>query len=269
MFDFDNFREIWSTIQKNKLRTFLTGFSVAWGIFMLIVLLGAGNGMKNGIMSNFRNFSLNRVETWPRYTSKPYKGMQMNRRIEYKDEDLIAIPRENPEVDLITASISRSDTLSYGDEYNAYSLNGVHPSKAVIDNIEMTVGNGRFINDIDVKEKRKVIVLSPRMKEVLFKGEDPLGKYVNAGSVAYQVIGVYKAEDNDNNAPAYIPFSTAQTLYNAGYGLDEIIFTVKGISTQEEFDAFEKRFRQQMGARHKFDPKTGGRSVCGARSKTS
>ena len=77
------------------------------------------------------------------------------------------------------------------------------------------------------------------MKEVLFKGEDPLGKYVNAGSVAYQVIGVYKAEDNDNNAPAYIPFSTAQTLYNAGYGLDEIIFTVKGISTQEEFDAFE------------------------------
>ena len=94
MFDFDNFREIWSTIQKNKLRTFLTGFSVAWGIFMLIVLLGAGNGLKNGVMSNFRNFSLNRVETWPRYTSKPYKGMQMNRRIEYKDEDLIAIPRE-------------------------------------------------------------------------------------------------------------------------------------------------------------------------------
>ena len=204
MFDFDNFREIWSTIQKNKLRTFLTGFSVAWGIFMLIVLLGAGNGMKNGIMSNFRNFSLNRVETWPRYTSKPYKGMQMNRRIEYKDEDLIAIPRENPEVDLITASISRSDTLSYGDEYNAYSLNGVHPSKAVIDNIEMTVGNGRFINDIDVKEKRKVIVLSPRMKEVLFKGEDPLGKYVNAGSVAYQVIGVYKAEDNDNIDTIYV-----------------------------------------------------------------
>ena len=254
MFDFDNFREIWSTIQKNKLRTFLTGFSVAWGIFMLIVLLGAGNGLKNGIMSNFSNFSLNRVETWPRYTSKPYKGMQMNRRIEYKDEDLVAIPRENPEVDLITASISRSDTLSYGDEYNAYSLNGVHPSKAVIDNIEMTAGNGRFINDIDVKEKRKVIVLSPRMKDVLFKGADPLGKYVNAGSVAYQVIGVYKTENNDNNAPAYIPFSTAQTLYNAGYGLDEIVFTVKGVSTQEEFDAFEKRFREQMGARHKFDP---------------
>lgn len=176
MFDFDNFREIWSTIQKNKLRTFLTGFSVAWGIFMLIVLLGAGNGMKNGIMSNFRNFSLNRVETWPRYTSKPYKGMQMNRRIEYKDEDLIAIPRENPEVDLITASISRSDTLSYGDEYNAYSLNGVHPSKAVIDNIEMTVGNGRFINDIDVKEKKEGDCPEPPHERSPFQRRGPVGQ---------------------------------------------------------------------------------------------
>lgn len=176
MFDFDNFREIWSTIQKNKLRTFLTGFSVAWGIFMLIVLLGAGNGMKNGIMSNFRNFSLNRVETWPRYTSKPYKGMQMNRRIEYKDEDLIAIPRENPEVDLITASISRSDTLSYGDEYNAYPLNGVHPSKAVIDNIEMTVGNGRFINDIDVKEKKEGDCLESPHERSTFQRRGPVGQ---------------------------------------------------------------------------------------------
>ena len=176
MFDFDNFREIWSTIQKNKLRTFLTGFSVAWGIFMLIVLLGAGNGMKNGIMSNFRNFSLNRVETWPRYTSKPYKGMQMNQGIEYKDEDLIAIPRENPEVDLITASISRSDTLSYGDEYNAYSLNGVHPSKAVIDNIEMTVGNGRFINDIDVKEKKKGDCLEPSYERSAFQRWGSVGQ---------------------------------------------------------------------------------------------
>lgn len=254
MFDFDNFREIWSTIQKNKLRTFLTGFSVAWGIFMLIILLGAGNGMKNGIMYNFRNFSMNQVETWARYTSKPYKGMQMNRRIEYKDEDLAAIVRENPEVELITGRIYRSDTLSYGEEYNNYSLNGVHPAMAVIDNIEMKEGNGRFINDIDIKEKRKVIVLSPRMKEVLFKGADPLGKYVNVGCVTYQVIGVYSREDNNNDAPAYIPFSTAQTLYKAGYGVDNIIFTVNGISTQEEYDAFEARFRQQMGARHKFDP---------------
>ena len=96
MFDFDNFREIWSTIKKNKLRTFLTGFSVAWGIFMLIVLLGAGNGMKNGIMKNFDRWAGNRVETWPRYASKPYKGMQTNRRIQYKDDDLVALRLKIP-----------------------------------------------------------------------------------------------------------------------------------------------------------------------------
>ena len=254
MFDFDNFREIWSTIKKNKLRTFLTGFSVAWGIFMLIVLLGAGNGLKNGIMSNFCNIGYNRVETWTRYTSKPYQGMQINRKIRYKDEDLKFIPLQNPEVDLITAVIYRSDTLAYGEEYNSYSLQGVHPAKAMMDNIEIPVGSGRFINEIDEREKRKVIVLSPRMKEVLFKGKNPLGEYVKAGDIAYQVVGVYKGEESNYDAPAYIPFHTAQMLYKRGFGFADIIFTVKGISTQEEYDAFEKRFRRQMGVRHKFDP---------------
>lgn len=254
MLDFDNFREIWSTVKKNKLRTFLTGFSVAWGIFMLIVLLGAGNGLKHGIMYNFQRWSSNRVETWPRYASKPFKGMQTNRRIEYKDEDFDALSRQNPEVGLKSAVLYQSDTLSFGEEYNSYSLNGVHPVLAQIDNIKMTVGNGRFINDVDMLQKRKVIVISPRMKEVLFHGADPLGKYVNAGNLAYQVIGVYKTEDNNNNAPAYIPFSTAQSLYRSGYGLDNLVFTLNGINTKEEYDAFEKRFREQMGQRHLFDP---------------
>lgn len=254
MFDFDNFREIWSTIKKNKLRTFLTGFSVAWGIFMLIVLLGAGNGMKNGIMKNFDRWAGNRVETWPRYASKPYKGMQTNRRIQYKDDDLVALKQQNPEVNLVSAVLYQSDTISYKEEYNTYSLQGVHPDKANIDKIEMTVGNGRFVNEVDILQKRKVIVISPRMKEVLFRGEDPLGKYVNASDIAYQVIGVYTDEDNNNNAPAYIPFSTAQQLYRSGYGLDNIIFSLDGISTKEEYEAFEKRFRAQMGKRHRFDP---------------
>lgn len=254
MFDFDNFREIWSTIKKNKLRTFLTGFSVAWGIFMLIVLLGAGNGMRNGIMHNFDRWAENRVEIWGRYATKPYKGMQTNRRVELKYEDYEAISRDNPEVKMKTGLISRNDTLSYGQEYNTYRLTGVHPDNAKISKLKMTVGNGRYINDMDVEEKRKVIVISPRMKEVLFRGEDPLGKYVNAGKISYQVIGVYEDEDNNNNAPGYIPFSTAQTLYRGGYGLDEIVFTLEGINTKEENEAFEKRLREQLGRRHYFDP---------------
>ena len=117
MFDFDNFREIWSTIQKNKLRTFLTGFSVAWGIFMLIVMLGAGNGLRNGIFYNFRNFATNSVESWTRYTTKPWKGMQENRRINFKEEDLTDLKIFFPEVSLVSASISHSDTISYNREY--------------------------------------------------------------------------------------------------------------------------------------------------------
>lgn len=254
MFDFDNFREIFSTIKKNKLRTFLTGFSVAWGIFMLIILLGAGNGLKNGIMNNFRNISANKVSVWPGYTTMPYKGMPTNRSIRFKDEDLVTIKHLHPEIDLVSAVVSHSDTISYGEEYGNYSLRATFPAHAVIDNIKMPAGNGRFINDIDIREKRKVIVISPRMKEVLFRSENPLGNYVNAGKVAYKVIGVYEDENNSNDAPAYIPFSTGQTLYNSSYGIGQISFTIKGLETKEENEAFEQRFRETMGRIHQFDP---------------
>ena len=254
MCDFDNFREIWSTVKKNKLRTFLTGFSVAWGIFMLIILLGAGNGLRNGVLYNFKNMSANKVSVWPGYTTMPYKGMSTNRNIKFKDEDLEAIKLTYPEVEEVSAVVYHSDTLSFGEEYGNYSLRGVFPAHAVIDNIQMPEGNGRFINNVDLKGKRKVIVISPRMKEVLFHSSDPLGKYVNAGNIAYQVVGVYKDEGNSNDSPAYIPFSTGQTLYNSSYGLGQISFTLKGLKTKEDNEAFETRFRELMGKRHRFDP---------------
>lgn len=254
MFDFDNFREIFSTIRKNKLRTFLTGFSVAWGIFMLIVLLGAGNGLRNGVLSNFRNMSSNKVSVWPGYTTMPYKGMPTNRSIRFKDTDLTAIKNAHSEIDLVSAVVYHTDTLSYGEEYGTYSLRATFPAHGLIDNIKMPVGNGRFINDIDIRQKRKVIVISPRMKEVLFRSENPLGKHIHAGNVAYQVIGIYEDENNSNDAPAYIPFSTGQALYNSGYGIGQISFTLKGLKTKQENEDFEQRFRETMGRLHRFDP---------------
>lgn len=254
MFDFDNFREIWSTVRKNKLRTFLTGFSVAWGIFMLIVLLGAGNGLRNGMMLNFRNYSLNRVEVWPRWASMPYKGMQANRRIEFKNDEIEELIKDFPEIDKITGVIYRSDDITYGDDYNNYSIQGIHPTKALIDNIVIPAGQGRFINDIDIRERRKVVVISPQMKEALFRGTDPLGKWVTVGKVPFQVIGTYYVENNTYDVPAYIPFTTSQTLYKAGYGLDEVAFTINGVNTEKEYEAFEKRLREYMGRRHWFDP---------------
>ncbi|MDD4405124.1 MAG: ABC transporter permease [Parabacteroides sp.] len=254
MFDFDNFREIFGTIKKNKLRTFLTGFSVSWGIFMLIVLLGAGNGLRNGVMYNFRNMAMNKVEVWPRFTTLPYKGMQTNRPITFKEEDYVAISREHSEIDLKSATINHNDTLFYGREYNNCQLNGIFPAYSGINFVEMQAGKGRFINDLDIQQKRKVVVISPRMEEVLFRKESALGKYVRAGSVMYQVVGVYKDDNKSNDAPCYIPFSTGQSLYSSGYGLNQLSFTITGVNTEDENTSFEDRFRQRMGRRHQFDP---------------
>lgn len=254
MFDFDNFREIWSTIQKNKLRTFLTGFSVAWGIFMLIVMLGAGNGLRNGIAYNFRNMATNSVEVWTRYTTKPWKGIQENRSIRFKNEDMTDLKRDFPEVNLISPTINHNDTITYNREYLTGQTKGVSADFNKIQYVQVETKNGRFINEQDLRDRRKVIVLSPRMAEVLFREESPLGKYVRCGDSMFQVVGVYTEDNKSNNSPAYIPFTVSQLLYNKGYGFGYLIFSVDGIVTEEENEAFEQRFREWMARRHQFDP---------------
>jgi putative ABC transport system permease protein len=254
MFDFDNFREIWSTIKKNKLRTFLTGFSVAWGIFMLVVLLGAGNGLRNGILYNFHDMAANRIDIWPRWTSKPWKGMRQNRRLVFQDEDFYMLKREHPEIVLCSATVTHSDTLTYNREYFTGETNGVFPDHARIDFVQFHPGKGRFINDTDIREKRKVIVLSPRMAEVLFRDRNPLGEFVRCGRLMFRVIGIYYDKNMSNNSPAYIPFSTAQLLYNKGRGFYDLLFTVEGVTTEAENEAFEQRLRESLARRHTFDP---------------
>lgn len=254
MFDFDNFREIWSTIKKNKLRTFLTGFSVAWGIFMLIVMLGAGNGLRNGIAYNFRNMATNSVEVWTRYTTKPWKGIQENRSLHFKNEDLTDLKRDFPEVNLVSPTLYHNDTITYNREYLTGQTMGVSADFNQIRYIQIEPKNGRFINEQDLREKRKVIVLSPRMAEVLFREEAPLGKYVRCGNSMFQVVGVYTEDNKSNNSLAYIPFTVSQLLYNKGYGFGNLIFSVEGIVTEEGNEAFEQRFREWMARRHQFDP---------------
>ena len=254
MIDFDNFREIWSTMKKNKLRTFLTGFSVWWGIFILVVLLGAGNGLKNGIMFNFRDMADNRVEMWPRFTSKPWKGMKPNRRLVFKDEDYYMLKQEHPEVELCSATVNHNDTLTYNKEYFTGATNGVFPDHALINFVQFHTGKGRFINDIDINNRRKVIVLSPRMAEVLFRDKDPLGEYVRCGHSMFKVIGVYYDKNMSNNSPAYIPFSTAQLLFNKGRGFYGLSFTISGVNSEKANEEFEQRVRESLAKRHKFDP---------------
>ncbi|MFV0537851.1 MAG: ABC transporter permease [Dysgonomonas sp.] len=255
MFDFDSLREILSTIGKNKLRTALTGFAVAWGIFMLIILLASGNGLKNGVTSNFSNRAQNSVTLWPGWTSMPYKGLPTNRNIKFDHKDYDLIKNRIPEVEYVSARVSQSVTISYEKEYGAWRLDGVSQDAAFINNIKVKAGDGRFLNKLDVDNKRKVIVISPEIKRLLFKDIEPLDKYVIANGIAYQVIGVY--DDSDmamNNPPAYIPFTTAQMLYNKGWGFRQIDFTVKGITNLDANKAFVERVRKRVAQLHSFDP---------------
>jgi ABC-type lipoprotein release transport system permease subunit len=171
MFDFDSFREIISTIKKNKLRTFLTGLAVAWGIFMLIVLLGFANGFRNATMTNFSDRANNTISVNPGWTSKPYQGTPSNKEIklDYRDYDLIR--SKIKDVEYLSPQISKSGTIAYEKQFGSWNMTGVSPDFASIMNVKIKGGNGRFINEIDMEEMRKVIVINSDMKKVLFKEE--------------------------------------------------------------------------------------------------
>lgn len=254
MLDFDSLREIGSTIKKNKLRTFLTGFSIAWGIFILIALLGAGNGLKNGITSNFSRRAKNAVSVWPGATSKPFEGLPLDRVVKFDDKDLDMLRYKIPEVDHVSGQIYHTSMLSNGANYGSWNMFGVHPDAAYISNIDMAKGKGRFINDLDILKRRKVIVINTEIADILFPDTDPLGKFVTAKDVSYLVIGIYKDDTGRTNVPAYIPFSTAQSIYSKNYGTDKLDFTVKGLTTVEQNEAFVKRLRVELGNLHRFDP---------------
>ena len=254
MFDFDNLREIFGTMKRNKLRTFLTGFAVSWGIFIIIILLGAGNGLRNGVMKNFENWSQNRIVIYAGSTDKPYAGFQRGRRIRFTYKDFEDLSVFFPEIDKKTVEQYLSDTLKYNNEYSVVSLRGVHPAKAEIDFLKMESGNGRFINEIDVSQQRKVVVISQRTKEILFKEENPIGKRIIIRSVPFQVIGVYSSEDNSYETASYIPVSTAITMYNPGPYIHDIVMTVNGVDTKEAVEDLEKRLRLYFARRHHFDP---------------
>jgi putative ABC transport system permease protein len=252
---FDQFHEIFATISRNKMRTFLTGFSVAWGIFMLIVLLAAGNGLRNGVMSNFAGRAINSVSLSPGWTSEPYKGLRADRRITFDQRTVEFVRRNIPEIGYFSASIFHSNqSVAYGEEYGTWQTEACMPELTHLD--YMTILKGRFLNDIDQTQRRKVIVISEAAEKVLFKnGEDPIGKHIIADGIAFQVVGVYDAPLSQNyNPPIYIPLSTGLVLYDRGRGIRTIEFTVNGIADEEQAEALTVRIRNLMGPYLGFDP---------------
>lgn len=223
MFDADRWIEIWVTITRNKTRSLLTCFGVFWGILMLVILLGTGTGFKNAIFKNVDGFATNSLFFFTDRTSEPYRGFNKGRYWEMRNRDLEAIQREVKGIDAISPIIwgDRSDkNIVYGQVAGTYNVKGVYPDYFNIE--RQNLHFGRLLNDIDLRERRKVCLIGSRICEELFKNENPCGKYVRVNGLYYQVIGVVKQIASGVNiggraeSSVFLPFSTMQQTLNQG-----------------------------------------------------
>ena len=249
-------KEIWSTSKRNKLRTSLTGFAVAWGIFMLIFLLGAGNGLINAQLQQSTRFLANSMRVFPGETSKAYKGLKEGRSITLNDRDiLISNKTYGQYVDDVGGRLEQYNVnINYGDNYVAsQSLVGVAPTHPKIDKTELIAG--RFINEIDMKEQRKNVVLSRSQAKELCKDYRSLvGKNVKISNLNFQVVGIYKDDESRNNTEAFIAYSTIKTIYAKGDDAGSLEFTIKNLKTQEDNEQFEKNYRASINNNHQAAP---------------
>lgn len=249
-------KEIWSTSKRNKLRTSLTGFAVAWGIFMLIFLLGAGNGLINAQLQQSTRFLANSMRVFPGETSKAYKGLKEGRSITLNDRDiLISNETYGQYVDDVGGRLEQYNVnINYGDNYVAsQSLVGVAPTHPKIDKTELIAG--RFINEIDMKEQRKNVVLSRSQAKELCKDYRSLvGKNVKISNLNFQVVGIYKDDESRNNTEAFIAYSTIKTIYAKGDDAGSLEFTIKNLKTQEDNEQFEKNYRASINNNHQAAP---------------
>lgn len=252
----DLLEEIWATVRRNKLRTALTGFAVAWGIFMLIFLLGAGNGLINATENNSGRFLDNSMSVGGGTTSKEYKGLKEGREIQLQDKDITSTRQKfSVNVDSVEAQIRHAGaTITYGENYLSTEIDGVSPLHARINKIEML--HGRFINDVDNSQQRKVIVLNEDQAKELNE-HDPaalVGQYVKMDSLAFRVVGITQSNQNGMNTSAYLPFSTLRIIYQMGDKVDNINFSFHGLQTEADNEAFEKRYKATLNANHDAAP---------------
>ena len=259
----DILTEIWSTARRNKLRTSLTGFAVAWGIFMLIFLLGAGNGLINAQLQESDRFLSNSMMVFGGRTSKAYQGLKEGRRIRLQTRDITTTDKEfKGVVDEVGANYSTSVVISNGQEYISTEVTGVYPNHPKINKIEMLYG--RFINEIDQREKRKVLVLSNRQAKELVPNNretktnnrygELVGKYVKVGNFAFKVVGIYK-DDENGSSEAYSSYAAIKGIFGAN--TDEagnIEFTFHGLTTEKANDDFESDYRRRLNANHQAHP---------------
>lgn len=255
----DTIQEIYSTFKRSKLRTSLTGCAVSVGIFLLIVLLGAGNGIIHAFEHASGNMALDVLNIYPSITSKPYKGMQEGRFIEFDSRDMKLSKAQFPDkVKEATGVLSQGNvTFRYEGDNVSGSLSGVYSQYASMENV--AIAEGRFLNDADLHGRRKVGVISEHIAEELFgKGRMAVGKMITVNELCYRVVGVYVDEVFSRNTTIYIPFTTLQTVYRKGVTFEYLKLRTQGLKTKESNDLFEKNYRGAMGRFHRFDPEDRG-----------
>ena len=255
--------EIWQTARRNKLRTSLTGFAVAWGIFMLIVLLGAGNGLINAQLKQSDRFLSSSMVVFGGETSKAYQGLKEGRSIRLHQSDIDITAKEfTNHIDEVGAQYRTQGTISLGQQYINNEVSGVYPNHTKIDKVEML--HGRFINDIDIREKRKVLVLSNKQAEELLASpsvavsrqpiERLIGRYVNLDGLAFQVVGIYKEQEN-GRASVFSSYSAIKSIYGANTDdAGRIEFTFHGLPTEQANEDFEADYRQRLNMAHQAHP---------------
>ncbi|MCB9760956.1 MAG: ABC transporter permease [Alphaproteobacteria bacterium] len=250
----DRWQEVFETHARNRLRSGITAASVAWGIFMLVVLLGAGTGLENNVAWGFRDDAVNSIWIYGGKTSLPWKGHPVGRSVGFTNRDFALIRDTVPGVEYITGRfyLWGEFAIRWRDKAGAFSVRSCHPDHLYLERTKMVAG--RFLNPIDIEQKRKVTVIGVEVADFLFGDHDPLGETLDIRGIAYQVVGVYEDEGGGGELrQVYIPISTAQAAYGGGERVHQIMFTV-GDASVEASEEIAERVTALLAERHHFDP---------------
>lgn len=247
-------REVWDAMMRNKMRVTATGIAVASGIFLLIVLLGAGNGIIHTMEQNSQGLNLDAINIWPGMTSKPWNGLKEGRSIQLKDDDRKALEKQYDDVVLSSsAQLEKTETANVGHKHTTVSLMGVFPSYTEFENIQIL--RGRFLNDIDLRERRRVVVIDEKAETALFgKNANAVGRDIRVGQSMYRVVGVQKNDFAFSNNNFYAPFTTVQGIYGGKQEIGNITLKARPGSTEQQLEELTEGIRYTLGTRHEFDP---------------
>lgn len=250
----DRWTEILDTLLRHRLRTALTAFSVAWGIFVLVLLLGLGEGLSRGVAWQFRDDATNSIWIRPGQTSVPWQGHGIGRRVGFTNADYEALDALDA-VEKLTGRyyLWGEGTIAYGDRRGAFDVRAVHPDHRYLENTQIV--GGRYLNDLDVHDQRKVAVIGDEVAKYLFRGADPLGAWIDVNRIRYQVVGTFTDEGgSDETRMVYIPISTAQAAYGGGDRVDHLMFTLDPSTSADDAARVTDVARGILARSHHFAP---------------